>query len=175
MGERIVIDSQCVSYLIDALINVKRPTDALASEKIALFRSYLYLKDVLYITPTAVSECGEIPNEERKALHERFNFVIFGEYIVEHPAIVDKRAKLLNSFHPGEADCRILAEAEEGKFEALLTYDKHFLRNLKRASSIVNLCKPSEFWASLNIPPGTKPGKVPHSKNPLSKERWWQA
>ncbi len=64
------LDSQCLSFLIDAFIGVSAPSDALAEEKLALARISLYTPGTLWVTPTVVSECTRIRHEDRKSLHE---------------------------------------------------------------------------------------------------------
>jgi len=70
-------------------------------------------------------------------------------------------------------DCKILAEAEVGGCEYLLTYDQDFLRNLREKTYAIKMMTPTEFWQALNIQKGSKPAKIPYSKNQLSKETWW--
>jgi len=171
----IAIDSQCLTYLIDVIQTVVRPTDDLALEKIALFRLYLYLPATLEVTPTVEAECAKIRNVTRRELHESFISVLFGQLPPPSAHIahlIDNRATELGYYHKGINDCRILAECEFSTFDYLLTYDDRFHKNLSGRSK-VNLQKPSELWANLGIPKGTPPTKRPHSTNPLDKEQWW--
>jgi len=150
------------------------PTDHLAEEKIALFRTYLYTKDTLYVTPTARMECERIRNVERRATHRSFNDVIFGETVISDAEFVDERTDNLLKHHDGIADCRILAETEHGGLDVLLTYDDKFIRKMRNVQTHIRLCSPSEYWRTLNVLPGAKPDKVPHPTNPLARESWWR-
>jgi hypothetical protein len=49
---KIGLDSQRLSYLIDALEGVAPPTDGLAEQKVALVQLYLYTPCTLWVTPT---------------------------------------------------------------------------------------------------------------------------
>lgn len=173
MDSRVGIDSHCVSYIIDTVEVVAKPTDALSQEKIALFRTYLYMKDTLYVTPTARMECDEIPDADRRATHRNFNNMIFGETFISDTKFVDERTNQLLKYHNGSDDCRIVAEAEDYRLDVLLTYDYTFLRNMRNVQISIRLCRPSEFWSTLNILPGAKPDKIPHPTNPLAEESWW--
>lgn len=173
-NEIIGIDSHCLSYLIDAIQGVEKPFGELASEKIALFRTYLYIAGTLYITPTAIEECSAIRNIALKELHENYIMVLFGESQVQNPDRIKLRVEELEHYHNGKNDCRILAEAEDARLKTLLTYDNKFLIHLQGRSSSVNLCRPTEFWNQLDISRGAKPDKRPHSSNPLAFHTWWE-
>jgi hypothetical protein len=168
------MDSQCLSYLIDAIMEVADPKDSLADEKKALFRIYLYLPDTLYVTPTVQDECAAIRNTDRRKLHDDFISTMFGELFPEPKESISFLTREFAKYHGGANDCRILAEAEIAGMGFLLTYDGVFLERLKSRTKCVNLIRPSEMWAQLHVPRGAKPDKSPHLKNPLSKEAWWK-
>jgi len=172
--QRIGVDSQSVSYIIDAMQNVVEPKGRLAPEKTALFRIYLYLPGTFFVTPTVISECSLIPDTKRRELHDSFFTVFFAEVIVENQNTVDHRAMELTRLHRGENDCRILAEAEHGNLDTLLTYDTEMISHLADVSLTTRLARPTEVWATLGVPKGAKPDKVPHSTNPLGREAWWK-
>ncbi len=170
------LDSQCLSYLIDAMQGSSEPSGDLAAEKIALFRTYLYTEGTLFVTPRVIEECAKIRNEANKNLHETYLNDLFDVLPLNSPSNVGARTHTLSAFHsglPNLSDCRILAEAEDVGFSALLTYDADFLRHL-HGKGKVDLVRPSAFWAELKIPAGAKPNKIPHPKNPLSTEVWWR-
>jgi predicted nucleic acid-binding protein len=168
------IDSQCTSYLIDAMQGVEKPSDNFALEKIALFRTYLYTTGTLYVTPTVTEECSAIRNIARKELHESYLMVLFGESQIQDSDNIELRVNELSHYHNGNNDCRILAEAEEAEFTALLTYDNDFLSRLQGVSSLVKLYRPTEYWSQLNIAQGSKPDKIPHKSNPMAQQEWWK-
>jgi len=168
------VDSQCLSYLIDVIHDINEPSDNLASEKIALFRLYLYLPGTLFVTQTVVDECAKIRDEARKELHDNYIGVLFGEVLRQNTDSIDLRTKVLEQDHSGKNDCCILAEAEGAEFVSLLSYDDNFLKHLQGVSPNVNLCRPTEYWAQLNISKGTKPDKIPHATNPLAEQVWWK-
>jgi hypothetical protein len=169
----VAADSQCVSFLIDALINVKEPTDALADQRIALFRTYLYRDRALLLTPTVIAECKAIPNAGRAAHHESWISTFFGVTQPIDPVGIDARTAELLAIHNGAGDCRILAEAEDVGINVLLSFDAALISRLCDRTT-VQLLRPLEFWESLNIPKGARPITVPHSTNPLATLDWWK-
>ncbi len=174
MQERKVgLDSQCLSYLIDAIDGVEEPTDPLAEEKKALLRTWFYLPSTFYVSETVVSECADIRHIDRRELHEIFIRTGFLDLPIRDRAKVGERVAQLMKAHPEEPDCRILAEAEDLGLDTLLTYDRNFMKRLN-SLSVVTLACPSAFWDSLSIPRGVRPVTVPSTTNPLSKQSWWR-
>jgi hypothetical protein len=57
------LDSQCLSYLIDALEGVPPPADDHAEQKVALVRLYLYSPRTLWVTPAVEREFSRIRDE----------------------------------------------------------------------------------------------------------------
>lgn len=168
------IDSQCLSYLIDAMAGVSEPTDALTCEKKALLRIYLYLPGTIYVTPTVLTECAAIRNADLRELHSNFCNVLFNEVTVNGVDQVKSLAISYRAHHSGVNDCRILAEAVNGKLHVLATYDGDFISHLRSQVKELKLDRPSSIWESMNIPRGANPDKQPHHTNPLSNEDWWK-
>ncbi|MBT9097718.1 hypothetical protein KFZ76_08365 [Methylovulum psychrotolerans] len=165
------LDSQCVTYIIDTMNNTNEPTGRLAPEYLALFRIYLY-HAVFSITPTAKIECQEIKNAERKKLHISW---INSQFVETQPiniTQIETRITLLNNFHSGNNDCRILAEAEDAGLNTLISFDTDFVSRL-RNKTVLSLMYPTEFWESLEIPCGANPVTVPYKTNPMAQEKWW--
>ena len=170
----IVLDSQCLSYLIDATVNFDEPTGDLAEEKKALIRIWFYQPETFWVTETVVSECANISNTKRRKLHESFIKPLFVDLPIRDKSLVRKRAVAYMLFHPKENDCGILAEAVDQGAKVVLSYDGDFLKRLASVESLVSLLKPSEYWARLDIQPGSSPINVPHESNPLSTKGWWK-
>ena len=171
---RIGADSQCFSYIINAMEGISEPVDELAPEKIALFRTYLYLPDTLYATPTVKKECAAIRDEAKKALHDSFFSSLFDEVRLANSDKIENLVGSYSSCHKKENDCRILTEAEVGGLDVLLTYDFRFLSSFLERSARVRLLRPSEFWCELSIPRGARPNKIPHPANPIGGHNWWR-
>lgn len=170
---RVGIDSQCLSYLIDAFSAVGSPTDTLAAQKIALARLFFYLPGTLWVTPTVAVECAKIRNTERAELHASFIAVLFCELPVTDTKATEERSQNLLKLHSGLNDCRIVAEAEYVGFDVLLTFDSKMVKRLS-GSSTVKLLEPLTYWKLLAIPQGAKPDKTPHETNPLTEQSWWR-
>ena len=67
------LDSNCLSYVIDALEGVAEPTDDLATQKIALVRFYLYTPGTLWTMTMVKQEFSRIPDLARRASHEKLD------------------------------------------------------------------------------------------------------
>lgn len=171
---QIGLDSQCLSYLLDAIEGIGEPKDSLASEKKALLRSWFYKPGTFTLTETVISEVGRIRNAERREFHESFIRTLFLDYPVRDLISLQARAGQFLVTHPKPSDCRILAEAEELGLDIVLTYDHDFWKRLQGASPTTKLIKPSVYWVGLNVPSGAEPRTVPHHSNPLSQQQWWR-
>ena len=163
-------------------MGVGEPTGALAEEKKALIRCFLYAPRGLFVPPTADAECRRIRNVERNRQHSELLDALLSQLDVER--LLDDRVQELLSYHPRENDCRILAQAEACEIDVLLTYDGDFVRRLGRLATKTELRTPSEHWRRLAIPRGADPQTVPHPggfvagrdipPNPLSLQTWWR-
>lgn len=171
---RIGLDTQCFSYLLDAIGGIDEPIDPLADERKALIRCWFYLPETFYLPTTVVAECQAIRNEGRKELHESFIRTLFLDLSIQNHAAVEARVSELLGAHPSEKDRRVLAEAEDLNLAVLLTYDHDFLSHLSSVPKTVRISKPSTYWASVGVPRGAKPRMVPHPTNPLSQQSWWR-
>jgi hypothetical protein len=168
------LDSQCLTYLVDAMNGIEEPTGLLADEHKSLIRIFFYTSETFYATETVLEEIAKIKQADRNALHDIFVAALILETTVTDPTGVEKRAHYFQKLHPEACDCKILAEAEDLKLHTLLSCDKNFLDRLHSASNRVQLMKPSEYLNSLNIPPGSTPIFTPRLTNPLSNQSWWK-
>lgn len=164
------LDSQCLSYLLDAMATVGEPRDPLREEKIALLRIWFYQPGTFILTETVISEVARIRNQERREFHNSFIQTLFLDYPVRDRTAVRARAAHFEQVHPEASDCQILAEAEELQLDFVLTYDHNFLKRLSTTDSAPKVVKPSSYWNSLGILKGAKPVTVPDNTNPLSKQ-----
>lgn len=171
---RVGLDSQCLSYLLDAIVGISEPTDLIAEEKKALTRSWFYKPGTFVLTETVISEVSRIRNVDRREFHESFIRTLFLDYPVRDLAAVRMRAAQFEVYHQKPCDCRILAEAEELSLDFLLTYDHEFWKRLSMVSDKTKLMKPLAYWASCGIPKDSEPVTVPHHTNPLSVQSWWR-
>lgn len=176
MESLICIDSNAMSYLVDAMTQGCKPTGNVADEKIALLRTYLYRNDILYISPTVKEEYEKIKSDVNRRNHQGIADILLGDIPASVPTIIESRILEYSKHHSGEKnkkDCKILAEAELGGSQILLTYDKIFLINLRGKTRGIKMSTPSEYWNNIGIPKGSRPVRAPYSTNPLSRETWW--
>jgi hypothetical protein len=171
---RIGLDTQCFSYLLDAVAGIEEPTDLLAEERKALIRTWFYPPTTFFLPKTVVTECAEIRQVERKEFHLSFIRTLFLDMPIQNPAKVETRVTQLLPIHRKEKDCRVLAESEDIYLTVLLTYDRKFMQRLSGETNGVSLCTPANYWASLGISRGAPPKTVPYHSNPLSQQSWWQ-
>lgn len=172
--QKVGLDSQCLSYLIDAASGTTEPRDVLVDERKALLRAWFYGPGRFVVSETVLSECAGIRGLARRELHESFGAIAYWGLPVRNVGAVAKREAELMLQHPMANDCRIVAEAEDLQLHTLLTCDKNLMKRLSSVSLSVVLAKPSEFWLSLGISPGAKPHSIPHPTNPLSGQTWWR-
>ena len=68
---QIGLDSQSLSYLLDAIVGIEEPTDILATEKKALVRSWFYRPGgfAFTLTATVIAEVRQIPDATRREFH----------------------------------------------------------------------------------------------------------
>jgi len=170
---QIGLDSQCLSYLIDGLEALTPPAGELETIRVSLARLYFYTPGTLWVTPTVKAECARIRNEMRRALHTSWMGVIFGVRQPLDLRRIEERAGQLRAHHMGEADCRIVAEAESAELRVLVSNDVDLRKHLKSSTTLA-LLGPEELWNELGIPRGAQPTKLPHSTNPLSSQDWWR-
>ena len=173
----IALDSNVMTFWIDAMSSVSGPpAEPCSAEKVALARIYFWMPDEsgFHLTPTVQKEYEAIQQRAKRENHESWHMVHISP--VNPPpcvAAVTKRAEELVPYHKGAHDRRILAECEQSEIETLLTADDRFLRNLGPRADGVRICLPSQYWAAMQIEPGTKPNRPPHNIHPLSQVDWW--
>jgi hypothetical protein len=167
------LDSQCLSYLLDAFEGVGPPTGDLAEQKLALVRLFLYTPGTLWITPTVEREFLRIRDPKRRSNHVSWTNVHFGVRPISDPDAVRRRALHLADLHPDEDDCLVLAEAEQIGLSTLLSFDFDFVRRLSPGTELA-LTRPAHFWESLAVAKDSRPDKVPAAGNPLGQQTWWR-
>jgi hypothetical protein len=171
--ERIAIDANCVTYLLDALEGVVEPTDSLANQRKALVRLFFYSPGALIVTPTICREVSAIPDSERRKRHKTCLSVLFEPVFPASRSRVIELSCVYHTVHSRDGDCRALAESVEAGCDAFLSFDRAFVRNLQAYAVPLRLEQPADYWHSLAIPQGTRPRSIPAPSNPLAQHNWW--
>lgn len=174
----VALDSNSLTYLIDALEYINRPTGPLVEDKVALARSYFYLPECspFHLSPTVFTEYGRIADEGRLAMHESWTSSHFCPIVPRpDPATVEEQAGRLLSHHSDVDDCRVVAECQLSAIRLLVTRDGNLRKRLGPHSGSVKLLSPREFWTLLDVKPGTAPRMLPTMENPLISTSWWRA
>jgi hypothetical protein len=94
------LDSNCLSYVIEAMEGVAEPTDDLAEQKLALVRLYIYTPGTLWTMPRVKEEFSRILEPVRRARHESWTNVLFGVRPLNKPEAVTERAAELEKLQP---------------------------------------------------------------------------
>lgn len=177
MGEPIGVDSNALTYLIDATepgYNPAKDEAALASERIAMLRIFLYGDRGFWVSPTVKQEYVKIRDQCRYVRHDSFTGCLLLDQSLEVPEQrLEARARELTRHHAGTRDCRILAEVESMGLDTLLSFDPEFVHRLE-SHTAVRMTSPSAFWQALEIPTGTPPVWSPAPSNPLALVNWWR-
>lgn len=175
--EMVALDSNALTYLIDALEAVNGPpTGRLGPTKIALARTFMYLPpdSCFHIVPTVEFEFQKIKDRARLANHTDWVLTHISMVSPRPPEdLVRLRAFELLAYGADVGDCRVLAECELSQIKTLITEDKDFVRTLG-GHSRVRIMSAEECWSSLGVKPGASPNKVPHPTNPLARQTWWK-
>lgn len=167
----IALDTNCLTYVIDALEGMAAPpTDGLAEQKVALVRLFFYTP-ALWVTPTVEREALRISDSVRRANHIGWMSVHFG--VLRPSGPVQRRATELEALHPEEKDCLVLAEAEGIGLGVLLSFDDTFVKRLSPCARLT-LARPAQFWETLGIPRGAPRRWMPSHDNPLAMQSWWR-
>jgi rRNA-processing protein FCF1 len=177
MLNKVAVDSNALSYLVDAVFSPSEPPKEIQEEKISLFRSYVYLENMFYVMPTVKTEFLKIKENSKLAKHISTSGIMLRELETKQINKVNRVAEFYSGFHKGEknfSDCKILAECEILGMDILLSYDEDFVERLKNKSMKVSLMFPSEFWKVSGVPSGSEIRKQPLESNPMSKSTWWR-
>lgn len=184
MNSTIALDSNLLTYLLRAMspsYNPETDKGKYVPELIAIFRCYIYVAQTFYITPTVVEEYLKISDSKEengvkfKDLHQRLHKLMLMDLSpAPCPKKVDCRKDYYLKYHKTVNDCKILAEAEIGRMDILLTNDDEFYNRLHRHTKSLKLMKPTEFWESLKIAKGSRPILEPRHENPLYGKNWWR-
>ena len=173
---KIAVDSNALTYLIDVInpaYDPKLDKSGLSDDRISMLRIFFYGGYTYYILPTVFDEFKRIEDALKRNSHESFCQVLTEHGIWDfNQHNIKKRIRELLPYHNKMKDCQIVAEAEMGGLDTLLTRDKDFLTHLGLKTN-VSLQSPYQFWESLSIMPGTERKLSPHPTNPLANKSWW--
>ena len=171
---KIALDSNCLSYLIDACEGKQDIDPSIGEEGLALIRIWLYLAERYYISMQVLDECLPIGDHGRRKTHLAFANATYFGIDTKDSDMVAARADEFSHFHSGKKDCRVLAEAEDMGVDILLSYDGDFINHLGKHVDGLSVMRPSAYWQSVQLPHGTVPKLRPHESNPLASETFWR-
>jgi hypothetical protein len=174
---RVAIDSNALTYLIQAMepgYDPMQDNPALASERLAMIRCYLYAEQYFYVLPEVEREYQQITGKDWRQTHETVVTTLLLEVCWPlDPATITQRADAFLRCYGKISDCRALAEAESAGMSVFLTRDDKFMRRLAPLTKL-RMVSPSAFWETFAIRPRTQPRLSPHPTNPLSRVAWWR-
>lgn len=175
---KIAIDSNALTYLIDAMEPDYDPSNDIPSnrkERQAMLRIFLYQGKPFYVLPQVTKEYNDIPSYVWRDMHGSTVGALLIEFRIANQIIeIDQRRNAFLKLHENNhKDCQLLAEAEAACMSVLLTRDKVFKNSLSGMTTI-RIMYPSEYCESLNLPSDISPTLLPGESNPLFGKTWWQ-
>jgi hypothetical protein len=177
-GKGVAIAVQVLLYLLEAVCDGLLPDAAAepnAAERLATFRVFCYSPCALWVPPTVRAKYALVTDPATRARHDEWASLHLEEDVAPgaDEAELAARADALGIHHDDVEGCRVVAEAEAVGVDVLMTSDEGLIRSL-RAHTALSLLKPSEFFLSLGIPPGTEPPWLPPPGNPLRDATSWR-
>ncbi len=175
IGGPIVLDSNCVTYLLDALMGSSRPADSdpLATQKVALVRILFYAPRSLAYTEALRKEIEAIPNVSRRANHLNALDVLFSELFIHDRSALESECSQLVARGINAEDARWICEAVASDAALMVTWDRALLAQAARVGE-VRVQSPTNAYTTLGIGTGTQLRTQPAPNNPLSRESWWR-
>ena len=169
MRKRVALDADVLKLLVNALN--WRGGSAPDPESIVAVRIYFYLTNPV-VTPTVATEVEQanepvLSNWKSYQLEETRQDDFYR-------GCVKGMAERYIDYHPDPRDCRIIAEAECAKVEALLTVNDALIRGLSGRIEAIGVVRPSEYWNSAQLPRGSTLQHPPAESNPLATASWWR-
>lgn len=174
----VAIDSNLHTYLLQAMVPDYDPSadlTGLAPHRKAILRSFFYATQTFLIVPTVHKEYLKITDAGLKEAHQRLHDIHLLDLNPNpDPRQVNERKDYYLKLHNGKNDCTIIAEAEIGGLEFLLTTDDKFYNRIHGRTKTIKLMKATGFWESLHIPRNSRPKIEPLPGNPLFGKSWWR-
>ncbi len=104
----IAIDSNALTYLLEAMEPAYDPSNddfALACERLAMIRSYLYAEQCFYILPQVEAEYRRIRHEDWRTAHEELvgALLLETDWPLDSNTVACRKAEFLN-LHPEEKE-----------------------------------------------------------------------
>jgi hypothetical protein len=167
MDSRVALDVDVFRLLVNVLNwTGGREPDA---ESVSAVRIYFYITNPL-ITPTVAAEA----NVPLMSQWKNYQFEEIAAPDDFYRGCVKGMAERYIDYHPDPRDCRVVAEAECAKVEALLTLNADLVHGLSGRSEVISVVSPSEYWRSARVPRGSRPRTTPADENPLAGAPWWK-
>ena len=169
MDSRVALDVDVFRLLVHALEWRGGPEPD--EESVSAVRIYFYVTNPL-ITPTIAAEVEEA-KEPALSNWEAYHFQRVAAEDDFFRGCVKGMAERYVDYHPDPRDCRVVAEAECAKVEALLTLNRELIRGLGGKSESINVVRPLEYWKKARVPHGSPPRTTPAEGSPLATATWW--
>jgi len=170
MDSRVALDADVLRLLVTVLNWHGGPEPD--AEPVSAVRIYFYITNPL-ITPTVAEEL-EQASEPALSNWRNCQFEEIAHQDDFYGGCVKGMADRYLDYHPDPRDCRVVAEAECAKVEALLTLNADLIRGLSGRSEAINVMRPSEYWKGARVPHGTVPPRMPLKGSPLLRADWWR-
>jgi hypothetical protein len=123
--------------------------------------------------PQATSEVQQ-ENERRLSNWKSYHFEEIAAPDDFYRGCVKGMAERYIDYHPDPADCRVVAEAECAKVEALLTMNADLVRGLRGRSELISVVSPSAYSTAARVAHGTPSRTLPAEGTSLARADWWR-
>ena len=170
MDTRVALDLDVFSRVLSALSWNGGPHPD--PESVAAVRIYFYLANPL-ITPTVAGEI-EQRNVTAEIVWRNYHFAEIVDPDDFYRGCVKGMSQRYVDYHPDPRDCRVVAEAECAKVEALLTLNAELMRGIRGRAEALEVMRPSEYWAREQVQRGAPLRIEPRAENPLARAAWWR-
>jgi hypothetical protein len=169
----ISIDSNILTYLVEASDPDFKPEAEPNKEKVAALKILLYKGDFV-VTPEVAIEYNRIKNNFKKMEHFGFCSALISELTPSNQQLRITAFEKAFAIHKAESDCRIFADTLALGISTLLCNDGIFQKKLAPLSPDLKIHKPSELINFLNIARGSRPIIEPEFSNPLFGKTFWR-
>ena len=170
MDSRVALDLDVFKLLVNALNWQDGPEPD--AESVAAVRIYFYVTNPL-IPPTVAAEV-EQANDLLLSNWKNYHFEEIAAPDDFYRGCVKGMAERYVDYHPDPRNCRVVAETECAKVEALLTLNADLVRGLSGRTEVIGVVSPSQYWRAAKVPHGSGPRTALSQGNPLFGADWWR-
>jgi hypothetical protein len=142
-------------------------------EALAALRIVLYAATP-YIVPTISREIEEDGTPVERDWRSQQQLAEIVDATDTYHGCVTTMTYRYMDYHSDPRECRVVVEAECAQLDAFLTLNNELTKALAPRAEQIAIMRPSDYWASVNVPRGTEPRWTPGPGHPLLGLDWWR-